>query len=115
MPEAAYGQSTRWLTCLTIDPDEFGCDREHLRLALEEHNIESRPVWKPMHLQPIFDGAQVIGGNVAADLFHRGLCLPSGSNLTDHDLDRVITAIRQVHASFRTTPGIKPTPLSLIP
>ena len=107
MPEAAYGQSTRWLTCLTIDPDEFGCDREHLRLALEEHNIESRPVWKPMHLQPIFDGAQVIGGNVAADLFHRGLCLPSGSNLTDHDLDRVITAIRQVHDNHRpATPSI---------
>jgi dTDP-4-amino-4,6-dideoxygalactose transaminase len=107
MPEAAYGQSTRWLTCLTIDPDEFGCDREHLRLALEEHNIESRPVWKPMHLQPIFDGAQVIGGDVAADLFHRGLCLPSGSNLTDHDLDRVITAIRQVHDNHRpATPSI---------
>jgi dTDP-4-amino-4,6-dideoxygalactose transaminase len=107
MPEAAYGQSTRWLTCLTIDPDEFGCDREHLRLALEEHNIESRPVWKPMHLQPIFEGAQVIGGNVATDLFHRGLCLPSGSNLTDHDLDRVITAIRQVHDNHRpATPSI---------
>ncbi|MFM7528284.1 MAG: DegT/DnrJ/EryC1/StrS family aminotransferase [Nodosilinea sp.] len=101
MPEASYGQSTRWLTCLTIDPELFGCDREQLRLALEEHNIESRPVWKPMHLQPIFDGAQVIGGNIAADLFHRGLCLPSGSNLTDHDLNRVITAIRQVHDYHR--------------
>lgn len=101
MPEAPYGQSTRWLTCLTITPESFGCDREQLRLALEEHNIESRPVWKPMHLQPIFDGAQVIGGNIAADLFHRGLCLPSGSNLTDHDLNRVITAIRQVHDYHR--------------
>ncbi len=93
MPEADYGTSTRWLTCLTIEPAQFGCDRETIRTTLASQNIETRPVWKPMHLQPIFQECESIGGEVAADLFDRGLCLPSGSNLTDGELDRVITAI----------------------
>jgi pyridoxal phosphate-dependent aminotransferase EpsN len=97
MPEAPWGRHSRWLTCLTIDAREFGADRETLRLALEEENIEARPVWKPMHLQPVFAGRPCAGGQVAADLFTRGLCLPSGSNLTEADLERVAGAIRAVH------------------
>ena len=93
MPEAPWGSATRWLTCLTIDPTAFGVDREHVRLALAEAQIEARPVWKPLHLQPIFQNYDRVGGEVAEDLFDRGLCLPSGSNLSDEDLHRVIDAI----------------------
>lgn len=96
MPEADYGTSTRWLTCLTINSEEFGCDRETIRLGLAEQQIESRPVWKPLHLQPVFSGCECFGGEVAEDLFHQGLCLPSGSNLTDRELSLVIQAIHQV-------------------
>jgi dTDP-4-amino-4,6-dideoxygalactose transaminase len=94
MPEAPWGLHTRWLTTLVFDPIQFGCDREIVRLALEAENIESRPVWKPMHLQPVFNGYDCRGGQVAQDLFERGLCLPSGSNLSDNDLDRVVQAVR---------------------
>jgi dTDP-4-amino-4,6-dideoxygalactose transaminase len=96
MPEASYGRSTRWLSCLTIDAEKFGCDRETVRLALAEQQIESRPVWKPLHSQPIFANCEVIGGQVAENLFENGLCLPSGSNLTESDVNRVIDAIRSV-------------------
>jgi dTDP-4-amino-4,6-dideoxygalactose transaminase len=94
MPEATWGVATRWLTCLTIDPAAFGSDREQLRLALAQAQIEARPVWKPLHLQPVFSEYEYIGGQVAADLFECGLCLPSGSNLTDEDRERVIQAIQ---------------------
>jgi pyridoxal phosphate-dependent aminotransferase EpsN len=100
MPEAPWGRHTRWLTCLTIDPVEFGADREAIRLALEADEIEARPVWKPMHLQPVFAGCESVGGAVAADLFDRGLCLPSGSNLTDADLARVVGRIRAIRANL---------------
>ena len=90
MPEAPWGRHTRWLTCLTIDPEVFGATREDIRLTMEAENIEARPVWKPMHLQPLFEDCDVIGGGVSADLFERGLCLPSGSNLTDAELERVV-------------------------
>ena len=93
MPEAPWGSATRWLTCLTIDPAAFGADREQIRLALAEEQIEARPVWKPLHMQPIFKDCDCFGGEVAEDLFDRGLCLPSGSNLSDEDLDCVISAI----------------------
>jgi len=93
MPEAPYGRSTRWLTCLTIDPIAFGCDREQIRLNLAKQQIEARPVWKPLHLQPVFKECPYFGSTVAEDLFVRGLCLPSGSNLTSEDLERVIQAI----------------------
>lgn len=93
MPEAPWGRSTRWLTCILVDPQEFGADRETIRLALERENIEARPVWKPMHLQPVFAGCDRFGGDVAEDLFNRGLCLPSGSNLTPSDLERVAVAV----------------------
>ena len=83
MPEASYGQSTSWLTCITVDPEAFGASREDIRTHLETRDIEARPVWKPMHLQPIFADCRVRGGAVAERLFERGLCLPSGSSLTD--------------------------------
>ena len=97
MPEASWGQHSRWLTTLTIDPDRFGADREELRLSLEERNIESRPVWKPMHLQPVFAGYDRIGGQIAEDLFRCGLCLPSGSSMTQSDLKRVVSAVGETH------------------
>lgn len=95
MPEAPWGGHTRWLTVITIDPDETGIDREQLRVALEAENIEARPVWKPMHQQPVFAHCECIGGSVADDLFTQGLCLPSGSNLTITDLTRVVAVIRR--------------------
>jgi dTDP-4-amino-4,6-dideoxygalactose transaminase len=94
MSEAAYGHSTRWLTSLTIDPKRFGATREEVRLALEAADIESRPVWKPMHMQPVFAACRVRGGEVAADIFEHGLCLPSGSSLEDHQLNKVVTIVR---------------------
>lgn len=96
MPEAPWGRHTRWLTCITIDPAEFGATREDLRLALESVNIEARPVWKPMHLQPVFSGCETIGGVLAEMLFEKGLCLPSGSNLCEEDLARVVAVIHAV-------------------
>ena len=95
MPESLYGQSNRWLTCLTIDPQVFGADRELVRLALEADNIEARPVWKPMHMQPVFAGARMFGGAVSERLFQNGLCLPSGSSLSTEDLDRVVSVVRR--------------------
>lgn len=94
MPEAEWGRHSRWLTCLTIDPQAFGEDREGVRLALVAEDIEARPVWKPMHLQPVYARYPVYGGAVAEDLFARGLCLPSGSSLTDDEQSRVIEVVR---------------------
>lgn len=94
MPEASFGKSTRWLTCLTIDAEQAGVDREQLRLMLAEHQIETRPVWKPLHLQPVFAECECIGGAVAEDLFQRGLCLPSGSNLSISELKYVAQQIQ---------------------
>jgi pyridoxal phosphate-dependent aminotransferase EpsN len=95
MPEAPWGTHTRWLTTLTIDPDEFGADTETVRLALEAEGIEARPLWKPMHLQPLYAHAPVVGGAIANDLFARGLCIPSGSNLTEIDRERVAAVVRR--------------------
>jgi pyridoxal phosphate-dependent aminotransferase EpsN len=95
MPEAAWGTHTRWLTTLTIDPRQLGVDRESLRRSLDAAGIEARPVWKPMHLQPLYAGCSVTGGAVADDLFARGLCLPSGSSLSEADLERVVGVIRR--------------------
>jgi len=94
MPEAEYGRATRWLTCLTIDPEVAGVSREEIRVALEAEDIESRPVWKPMHLQPVFEGCELWRGGVSAELFGRGLCLPSGSSLTGVEQDRVACITR---------------------
>ncbi|MFC1531363.1 aminotransferase class I/II-fold pyridoxal phosphate-dependent enzyme [Gemmatimonadota bacterium] len=94
MPEATWGRHTRWLTTLTVDSEAFGADREQIRLALEEENIEARPIWKPMHVQPVFKDCECVGGAVSEDLFARGLCLPSGSSMTEHDLARVVSVVR---------------------
>jgi pyridoxal phosphate-dependent aminotransferase EpsN len=101
MPEAPWGRHTRWLTALTIDPAHFGADREAVRVALERENIEARPVWKPMHLQPVFAAFERRGGGVAEELFQNGLCLPSGSNLTLDDLARVVEVVRAVPHGVR--------------
>lgn len=93
MPEAAYGQSTRWLSCWLARTTEL---RDQLLASLAEDRIEARPVWKPLHEQPAYAGAQRFGGEVASDLFRRGLCLPSGSSLTQNDRARVIGRLESV-------------------
>jgi dTDP-4-amino-4,6-dideoxygalactose transaminase len=99
MPEANFGHSTRWLTALTITPEAFGADREYIRIQLAKQQIEARPVWKPLHLQPVFSECECIGGEVAENLFLHGLCLPSGSNLTEENLARVINAIKAIYST----------------
>jgi pyridoxal phosphate-dependent aminotransferase EpsN len=101
MPEAAYGRSNCWLTCVIVDPELFGASREDIRLALENENIESRPLWKPMHLQPVFSSCAMAGGLVAEDLFDRGLCLPSGSSLAPADQARVMDVVASGHIDAR--------------
>jgi len=96
MPEAPWGRHSRWLTCITVDPARFRVDREVVRRAMERENIDARPVWKPMHRQPVFAAYEHVGGAVADDLFSRGLCLPSGSNLTQADLERVMSVIHSL-------------------
>ncbi len=81
--------SNHWLSAVAIDSDIAGFSREDLRLTLEKDNIESRPLWKPMHLQPVFENCKYYGTNVAEELFEKGLCLPSGSNLTDDERARI--------------------------
>ena len=93
MPEPVWSRTNRWLTVIVITPEEFGSDRALIQQALEEENIEARPVWKPMHLQPIFQDTECVGGEVAEDLFNHGLCLPSGTMMSEKDLDRVISVI----------------------
>ena len=95
MPEAAYGRANCWLTCATFDAQLFGVSRETIRLHLESRNVEARPVWKPMHLQPVFRSAPMRGGNVAGRLFDDGLCLPSGSSLQTIQQDYVIAAVEE--------------------
>jgi dTDP-4-amino-4,6-dideoxygalactose transaminase len=99
MPEASYGRSNCWLTVILITQKEFGMDREGVRRALEAENIESRPIWKPMHLQPVFKDCRIAGGSVSEDLFARGLCLPSGTQMTEQDLERVTKVIKNCYKS----------------
>ena len=99
MPEAPSGRSTRWLTVVLISSAEFGAPPEDIRLALEAENIEARPLWKPMHLQPVFRGRRVRGGAISEDLFARGLCLPSGTAMEDTDVDRVCDVFRRCRSS----------------
>ena len=94
MPQAPYGLHTNWLSCFLIDEKQFGCSRDELIRALDAANIESRPVWKPMHLQPLYAGCARYGGEVAEDLFRRGICLPSSSSLSLDDQLRVIHQVR---------------------
>ena len=92
-PEGGDFNSNYWLTCITVDPEEAGFTREDVRLALDGDNIESRPLWKPMHLQPVFKEAPFYGNGTSERLFEIGLCLPSGPMLTDQDIERVVKVI----------------------
>ena len=94
MPQASYGLSTNWLSCFLIDPAEFGSSRDMLIRSLEAAGIESRPVWKPMHLQRLFSNCEVYGGAVSRDLYRRGVCLPSSSSLTAQDQAYIIHHVR---------------------
>jgi dTDP-4-amino-4,6-dideoxygalactose transaminase len=89
MPEAGYGVSNCWLTCLTIDPKKANFTPEDIRLALEQENIESRPLWKPMHMQPVFKRYPSFANGVSKKLFQTGLCLPSGTAMSKNDLERI--------------------------
>ena len=99
-PEGYY--SNCWLTCILVDPkDNNGLTSEIIRLALEEENIESRPLWKPMHQQPVFADAKSYINGVSDKLFENGLCLPSGSNLTDQDFERIFNCLDSIFAKFQ--------------
>jgi len=93
MPVAHYGVPSYWLTCILVDPELAGHTREDLRLHLEESDIESRPTWKPMHLQPVFEAAPAKVDGTSEEIFAKGLCLPSGSGMSDADLDKVISCV----------------------
>lgn len=101
MPEAAYGRCNRWLTVVRIDRSRFGAGPEQAREALEAHAIESRPVWKPLHLQPLFASCERRGGAVSETLFRDGLCLPSGSDLSTELQDEVCSVVRAQHQSAK--------------
>ena len=90
-------ESNYWLTCIVVNPDEAGFTREDLRLRMERENIETRPLWKPMHLQPVFAGCPYYGDNTEGRLFDDGLCLPSGPALTNEDIARVATIIKEMY------------------
>ena len=94
MPEPAGYHSTHWLTAISVDPNNAGVSREDIREMLMEHGIESRPLWKPMHMQPLFAGAQYIGSGVDERLFETGLCLPSGSDMSEAQQSEVIDRIQ---------------------
>lgn len=103
MGEGSYGTCTFWLTCLTIEPAAFGVDTTTLRKHLARHDIEARPVWKPMHLQPLYQEMPMVGGQVCEGLFARGLCLPSGTAMTEGDVERVVDAILEARAQGGST------------
>jgi len=94
MPQAGYGLHSNWLSCFLIDEVSFGINRDDLIQALEEANIEARPVWKPMHLQKLYRDADHYGGDVAEELFARGICLPSSSNMSEDDQAAVIQVVQ---------------------
>ena len=98
MPEPRWSYSNRWLTCITIDPEKFGATHEDVRVYLERYNIESRPLWKPMHMQPVFKQYRIVGGEISEKLFKIGLCLPSGTAMNEDDVNFVCELIKDIHA-----------------
>ena len=96
MPQAPYGLHTNWLSCFLVDAERFGATRDDIIRALEARNIESRPLWKPMHLQPLYARCERFGGEVAEDLYRRGICLPSSSSLSREEQDLVVSNVRNV-------------------
>lgn len=105
MPEAPYGRSTNWLSCFLVDSRTFGCDRDELIDFLDEAGVETRPVWKPMHLQKVYEGYPCFGGAVAEDLFRRGICLPSSSSLTADQIDYVADRVLAAQTALRREVG----------
>jgi pyridoxal phosphate-dependent aminotransferase EpsN len=103
MPQAPYGLHTNWLSCFLIDEGELGICRDALIRKLDEANIEARPVWKPMHLQPLYAGCELYGGTVAEDLFRSGICLPSSSSLSSEEQLHVINTVRTAVGTRATT------------
>src|SRR5262249_4071590 len=93
MPALPASDPNYWLTVVTLDAEEYGSSPEEVRKHLEHLDIEARPSWKPMHLQPAHSGCPVRGGDVAETIFRTGLCLPSGSSMADDDVDRVADAV----------------------
>ena len=93
MPNAPQGEPTNWLTVVTIDEQRFGASPTQIREHLESLDIEARPAWKPMHLQPYYADCEVVGGEVAEHVFATGLCLPSGSAMSDADIERVVRGV----------------------
>jgi len=100
MPEAGFGLCTNWLSCFLIDEAKFGCSRDQLIAHLDAAQVESRPVWKPMHMQPLYAATQCYGGEVSESLFRRGICLPSSSSLSPEEQSYVIAEVLQA-GSFR--------------
>ncbi len=98
MPQAAYGLHTNWLSCFLVDERQFGLSQAELIRFLDAANVESRPVWKPMHTQRLYQGYECVGGSVAEDLNQRGICLPSSSSLSLEDQQFVIERVREAHA-----------------
>jgi len=94
MPQASWGLHTNWLSSFLIDEAKFGSSRDALIQALDEANVESRPVWKPMHLQPLYEGCERYQGDVSEDLFRSGICLPSSSSLTEEEQLYVVNVVR---------------------
>ncbi len=103
-PEATWGTHSRWLTVFSIDPAVQPVAPAEIVRALETDNVESRPVWRPMHTQPMFEGAECVGGAVSEELYARGICLPSSSSLSDGEQERVIAALRRVLGPARRSP-----------
>ena len=95
-PEGGDFNSNYWLTCITVEPEVAGFTREDVRLALDADNIESRPLWKPMHLQPVFKNAPFYGNGTSERLFEVGLCLPSGPTLVNEDIERVVQVVKEL-------------------
>jgi pyridoxal phosphate-dependent aminotransferase EpsN len=108
MPQAPHGRHTNWLSVFSIEERAFGATRDAIIAALGKEDIEARPVWKPMHLQPIFAACDRAGGAVAEDLFQRGICLPSSSSLTRAEQTRVIDVVRRVAGASAATDGDAP-------
>jgi pyridoxal phosphate-dependent aminotransferase EpsN len=108
MPQAPYGLHTNWLSCFLVDAGELGCGRDDLLLALAALDIEARPLWKPMHLQPLYAACEAFGGEVAEDLYDRGICLPSSSSLAPEVQDRVIGAVRRAARAGAWAPAEDP-------
>jgi len=111
MPQAGFGLHTNWLSCFIIREKQFGCSRDELIRVLDAANIESRPVWKPMHLQPLYAGCARYGGEVAEDLFRSGICLPSSSSLPVEDQLKVINHVRDA-AGAQAVLGCREEPVT---